>query len=366
MTTKNSRIPSDSDKKNIQSTASKKILIEKFSKSSNDIQNESKGIIESEKERYKNQKEISRSLKSFPKRKNCNCCGESLGGEIFMRRKLSFIECAVCGHIQTMNMPPSDYPSRFTKTSTFSETYPQLSVSEYLDRQNRIYKPKLDWVFSSLIKLGFNEIELARKKWIEIGSGAGYFLSALRERGTCNIVGLEKDKQLYLDSVKHNSDVEIHNWNETFDKAIEIHNADIFCSFFVLEHIDNLPQVWKKIREKPKGTLFVFSVPVFGLSCIFEEVFNEQYARNLDGVIHTQLFTDQSIKYAINLAGCSIISEWIFGQDVSDLLRFLRNNKDTKIHAKLNTKLNAIHDDIQASFDHARLSDQRHFIAVRE
>jgi hypothetical protein len=354
----------------VEKLANNKKIIEQFSKPSIDIEEESLSIIEHEIDKYKAQKKFSNSLKSSSIRKNCICCGEQLNGNNFERRNVTFVECLICGHIQTLNQPPKDYLNLFSTASVFSETYPQLNKKEFLNRQNRIYKPKLDWIFSSLKKLGIKDSDLLEKKWVEIGSGAGYFLSAAKEKGLDNIIGLEQDKQLYLDSVNHNPDVEIYYWDKTFDKAIETHDVDIFCSFFVLEHIDDLPLVWKKIKEKPANTLFVFSVPVFGLSCILEEAFPEQYARNLDGVIHTQLFTDVSIHYAMNLADCKILSEWVFGQDASDLLRFLKHNIkdnqiDTKIHSKLNAQLRSIHDDIQASFDHKRLSDQRHFIAVR-
>jgi len=282
-----------------------------------------------------------------------------------------FIECLECSHIQTLNQPPENYLENFSNsTSAFSEIYPKLSKKEYLSRQNRIYKPKLEWIFSTLNLLGISESVLLSKKWLEIGSGAGYFLSAAKAKGINNIIGFEHDKNLYLDSVDKNPDVQILNWEGAFENVIETQDSDIFCSFFVLEHIDNLSLVWKKIKEKPKNTLFVFSVPVFGLTSILENTFSDQFARNLDGVFHTQIFTDDSIHYAMKLAECRILSEWIFGQDVSDLSRFLGyelygNNLETKIHSKLNAQLQDINDDIQILLDQKRLSDQRHFIAIR-
>ena len=138
----------------------------------------------------------------------------------------------------------------------------------------------------------------------------------------------------------------------------------------MLEHIDELQLVWKKMREMPIKTIFVFSVPVFGFSCLLENSFVNQFGRNLGGDAHTQIFTDDSIEYAMELAGCEILSEWIFGQDISDLLRFINkdssNNNKTKIHSTLNSRLNNLHDQIQALFDMCHLSDQRHFIATRK
>ena len=345
-------------------------IIEQFSKPSIDIEEESSLIIEHEIDRFNDQKKFSNILKVSSKRKKCACCGHKLNGNNFEHRNLTFVECSTCGHIQTLNQPPKNYLNLLSASSFFSLAYPQLNKKEFVNRQNRIYKPKLDWIFSSLKQLGYKDSDLLKKKWLEIGSGAGYFISAAKDKGIQEIIGLEQDKKLYLDSVSNNPDAEIVNWDSTFDQAIETYNVDIFCSFFVLEHIDDLPLVWKKINEKPANTLFVFSVPVYGLSCILENAFTEQYARNLDGVIHTQLFTDESIQYAMNMANCEILSEWIFGQDVSDLLRFLEfsqknKNINTKIHKKLNSGLKRVHDELQSTFDHSKLSDQRHFISIK-
>jgi hypothetical protein len=113
----------------------------------------------------------------------------------------------------------------------------------------------------------------------------------------------------------------------------------------------------------------IFSVPVFGLSCLLEESFDAQYARNLDGVVHTHIFTDSSIQYGLKSSGCDLLSEWVFGQDFSDFLRLIGNNEcgfnETKIHVDLFEKINSLHDEFQHILDCNRLSDQRHILAVR-
>jgi len=343
-----------------------------YSKPSIDIDIEGKNLVDNEVARYNERYEISLQLDKFPVREECNCCGIDLSDKIFYHRELLFKECENCGHIQTNNIPPIAYPEYSTTSqSTFSQVYPSLSQKEYISRRDRIYTPKIEWVLNALNKLNFDIRLLCNKKWCEIGSGAGYFLSAAKEQGIEKFVGIERDERLCSESLRHNPNNEVHHCLDSFDSIIKNHSSDVYCSFFVLEHINDLTPVWKEIKNKPVGTIFIFSVPVFGASCLLENIFSSRFARNLDGVIHTQLFTDNSIKYAMNLASCRILAEWIFGQDVSDLIRFLqyndgKNENVTDIHSKLYKNLNRAHDALQSVLDHYQLSDQRHFIAIRE
>jgi hypothetical protein len=49
-----------------------------------------------------------------------------------------------------------------------------------------------------------------------------------------------------------------------------------------------------------------------------------------DGIVHRQLYTDESIRHAVALGGFTIVAEWVFGQDADDLSRFLLQNLKDK------------------------------------
>ena len=345
-------------------------MITCYSKPAGDITQESSLLDAEAEERFKKQQRLVATLKQFPMRQRCVCCGEPLKGPQFEHHGASFVECSHCGHIQTAHHPPPSYPHNVSHGISFSEVYPQLGHDEYCDKRDRIYKPKLDWVFSTLSALEYSETELCTKRWLEIGSGAGYFLSAARQRGVQTIIGLEADEQLAKISQGQNPDVPTHQWEGGFDKALDDFDAEVYCSFFVLEHVPDLIPVWESLRRKPVGTLFVFSVPVFGFSCLLEQAFPNQFARNLEGVFHTQIFTESSIRYSTKLAGCQLLGEWIFGQDVLDLTRVLVSAtngslRDTRIYAEFTADLKKSQDALQGVLDVNRLADQRHILAIR-
>jgi len=344
-------------------------MITNYSKTAGDLSQEN-ALLSSDDEHRKKQKKLVEKLEQYPLRQQCLCCSEKLNGVQFTHHGPLYTECSCCSHIQTSNQPSSDYPHAIVNGNPFSMVYPSLDTEAYKNRCERIYKPKLDWIFSVLLKLGHSETALLDKKWLEIGSGAGYFLSAANKKGIKNIVGLEVDEQLVDISKKSNPDVLTQLWNHEFETALDKSAADIYCSFFVLEHVSNLFPVWKSLKSKPSGTIFAFSVPVFGFSCLLEQAFPNDYARNLEGVVHTQMFTESSINYGLKLAGYKIIGEWIFGQDIMDLSRLLnnaanKNLKNTLIYSSLSKDLQKAVDALQGALDKNRLADQRHLLAVR-
>jgi hypothetical protein len=345
-------------------------MLTKYSKSNTDISLENELIISEGSERYQKQTLLVQELMKFPKRAICLCCGGKLKGVLFQHHGVEYIECSNCEHIQSAKNPPGNYPHNFEQGLPFSMVYPKLPLDEYLNRRNRIYVPKLDWIISTLNKLEYTSHDIQNNVWVEIGSGAGYFLSAAKESGIEQITGYEVDKELVNISKLYNNESLTSLSVGSFSEILDQTNADIYCSFFVLEHIPNLKQVWDSLYKKKVGTIFIFSVPMFGYSCLLEQAFPDEYARNLDGVVHTQMFTESSIKFGLTSAGYDLIGEWVFGQDISDLSRVLKvrameNLGKTKIFETLINGVNSSHDAMQAALDVNSLSDQRHYIAIR-
>ena len=136
---------------------------------------------------YANQKHMIQSLLSGPPRDRCILCRFDIKGDQFLHRGVEFIRCNNCGHIQTLTEPPADYPFGEEYSISYADSYPKLTKRDYEDRKNRIYKPKLDWIVSYLLEIGNSRQEIEDMRWLDIGCGAGYFLSSLREFGARNI-----------------------------------------------------------------------------------------------------------------------------------------------------------------------------------
>jgi len=335
-----------------------------YSKSFEDIRAEEKARADNEEGLYNLQVEESRRLLDCESRKSCVLCNKGLVGERFMHREVGFVICGTCGHIQTAAVPPSNYPR-----AGFERIYPKLSAEAYEDRKKRVYKPKLDWIVKCFMDLGLSLEEIRGLAWTEIGAGGGYFISCLADFGARRIVGFDADKNLVDRANSYGGIDRVRFYEGDLSEALELFSADVYVAYFVLEHIESIYRFLLRLRELPGGTKFVFSVPVFGFSCVLENIFKRNYARNLDCVYHTQLFTDASIAYAMKMAGFEIVAQWIFGQDVSDLMRFISNSiskADTAgIAARIMDGCVSVQDGWQQSLDRLHLSDQRHIVGIK-
>ena len=336
-----------------------------YSKPSIDIEQEEMVRLIDDVELFNRQVAESNKLLDFEDRKECVLCARPLMGESFIHRDIPFVMCGICGHVQTKALPLDDYPQQ-----TFGSIYPMLDTKAYNDRKKRIYKPKLHWIVNCLQDLAsFSDEKKSQLRWVEMGTGAGYFISCLVDEGIENITGFDADKALVdiANTFIPGSRVSYFNGNlsDSFDKF----PADIYVAFFVLEHISDAYHFFQMLKQRPKGTLFVFSVPVFGFSCLFENIFKNNYARNLDAVLHTQLYTERSIEYIMRETGYEILAEWVFGQDAMDLTRFMLHSLSEHLSGPMLEKVKndciRLQDSLQHSLDLLKLSDQRHLVAIR-
>lgn len=207
---------------------------------------------------------------------------------------------------------------------------------------------------------------MRNKKWTEFGCGVGYYLSALKDFGVKNFIGIDADENMAKFSQQKLGEDRAKFFKAKPEEIIRQYPADIYVGFFVFEHFDNLFNFIEGLKKLPSGTIIIFSVPIFGLTSLLENIFLENYARNLNGIIHTQIFTDKSINYAVNASGFEMVAQWIFGQDANDLVRILINhtkhNLPESIREEVIDKLITLNDSVQQAIDKSHFSDQRHFI----
>lgn len=335
-----------------------------YSKPSMDLQKEAFAEQKNDKNMLDAQSRIVKILLKSKSRKKCILCSNAINGEKFSHRNVEFIICGKCGHIQTRLMPPEGYP-----WIEYNYCYPSLDRRAYEGRKKRIYEPKLDWITRCLKDMGYSGSRIASSAWTEIGCGAGYFLSCLKDAGIKRYVGLDADKGMVERVGDFVGPGSVKYFKSDISEVFERYPSDIYVAFFVLEHVTNTYRLLNRMKSLPKGTIFVFAVPVFGLSCILEKVFEKSYARVLDSVLHTQLYTSRSIDYAMKLAGYEVVSKWIFGEDSMDLTRFVVNHiagsYSKKMLKYITMKLIDLQDPLQSLLDKSDMGDQRHIIAVK-
>ena len=341
----------------------------KFSKKSIDIKKETQNWTNNESKYLNNQIKMHKILNQQKLRNNCLLCGcTSPKEKDFKHRSVDYFICSKCNHVQTLLLPPVGYPSS-QMGEGFENIYPKLSKKDFESRRDRIYMPKLDWICSVLQSENLIDQKYEKLKWLEIGCGAGYFLNAMQCKGIESFKGFDENLSLITEANKHCAKEVAFSTDNIF-KVIKEDQPNIICAFFVLEHIDLGQQIWREFSLLPTGTILVFSVPTFCFSTLLECGINNFAARNLDSVVHTQIYTDESINYCLSEAGFKKSAEWLFGQDSQDLceliLRKIQKNVNKKLFDKISDQLNNLIDPIQEVMDQHRICDGRHVLAIKK
>lgn len=340
-----------------------------FSKPGGDIASESEGFAASDDQRLARQRVLAAELAGQSDRESCLLCGATLNGARgFDHRGVPYVHCPTCDHVQVKVVLPEGYPHAVNGVG-FEAVYPKLDYDAYVSRRERVYAPKRDWIMDCLEEAGQTREQLCEARWQELGCGAGYFLSALQDAGVKSISGVDQNAQLVELANDHLGHACAQLSNASLADVIGSTEADIIASFFVFEHLEDARDVWAALAQKPSGTTFAFSVPVFSFATLLESAFPDFSARNLDTVLHTQLYTDRSIEHALKTAGYTMRGEWVFGQDALDFKRLLMKRLvpaygDDGLHT-VEPLLARMVDDLQGAIDRNYLADARHIVAIK-
>lgn len=304
-----------------------------------------------------------KTLKIVGLRHHCLLCGESLvEAARLVNRLVVYRSCSMCGHLQAEEIIEE------SAGPAFDTVYPSIDTIAWRSRCERIYAPKLDWILKCLDQINLPREEVLAEDWLEIGTGAGYFLGALRSAGAKNLSGVDANPQL-VERTNQVLGESLVVCMDKIEKAIEASNARIIVSFFVLEHLTDPNPMIRALAAKPTGTVFAFAVPTYGFSGLLDGVFSDHAARSLDNIVHRQLYTDQSIAYLLDRMGYEPIARWVFGQDAMDLQRLLvkrlRHICDPVLATDVETRLANLLEPLQHAIDVALLADARHVLAVK-
>ncbi len=339
-----------------------------YSKPSADIALETRGWTSREQETLAFQRTVSQHLQDAPAREECLLCASSLAAaERIRHRGIDYRFCTVCGHLQSAARLPPGYPWSIA-ASGFETVYPALDAKAFASRRDRIYLPKLEWALARLEEAGISREEALASSWLELGCGGGYFLGALQRSGVTDLLGLDENESL-VNNARNVVGEQAARCTRDMTAELSASQARIIVAFFVLEHLENASEFLQLLANKPAGTIFLMAVPTFGLSTLLEAAFDGYAARNLDSVVHTQLYTDRSLDYAAAVAGYEKVAEWLFGQDAADLCRVLVNRVGEScskgMRAVLEGQLAELVDPLQAVIDKSRLCDARHLLLIK-
>jgi len=147
--------------------------------------------------------------------------------------------------------------------------------------------------------------------------------------------------------------------------AVEGTDKDIVSAIGVIEHLRE-PERFFEAVKKSRAQYVYYSVPMFSLSALLENVMPAVFPRQLSGG-HTHLFTEKPLNKMHELMGGVSIAEWRFGTDVMDLYRSMmvsasQNDVSEYTQDKLKDGLAAQIDELQAVLDTSHFCSEIHVL----
>lgn len=301
-----------------------------------------------------------------PRRKSCKKCDAALSGLKFKKKNIGYTICDRCGHL---NGDHDDTTAFCVEVYTeqegenYSAAYLEKSRLAYRNRVDSIYKPKAEFLFDGLTAAGHRPLDL---RYADIGAGAGYFVSALKEAGAqASGFDVSLSQARFAQAMDENVSIVTHDLAETESIVREI-DSDVVSMIGVLEHLQEPRKILNALRENTRVNFVYLSLPLFSSSVAIESVFPDVMQRQLAGG-HTHLYTEQSIRWFCDEFGLTPVAEWWFGTDIMDLFRSVEvmlrkaGDSDGLLDYWRRTFAPAI-DDLQSVLDRRRMASEVHIL----
>ena len=317
-------------------------------------------------------KKIDELYAAQPIRKFCKLCNNPFQKEIFHRNGIKYFICKNCGHLNGEYEDTKEYCENLyapEKESDELQTYKDKDKEAYNFRMNNIYLPKAKFLFDELSNQGLNPSDLS---YIDIGSGAGHMVSAMKHVGLDKTIGYEVTKENvdFANRMNNSEVLKFHHLDE-INKIISTTTASVVTSIFMLEHVQNPYCLCQEIKKNKNIKYLLLAVPMFSIGVIIEQAFPHIRKRSL-GTGHTHLFTEKSLKWLSKQIGFEILTNWWFGADAFDLHRYLnvhfrKDENKLGLADKWDELIAPLLNDIQLVFDKNKLSSEIHmFIRVNK
>lgn len=332
----------------------------KFGKSYKNIIKFKKNFTEDNDTLLDKNNRISKHYKEETERLGCKLCGSNEKQLSFVSHGVEYSLCSRCGHLNGKYDDSLNFTNKAYIENDYSVSYKEIDKNAIFQRIHAIYTPKAEFLLTSLKEIGVNP---KKCRFLDIGAGAGYFISALQEKGV-DVKGVDISKeQVAIGKSFLNGDVLQLIPPDGMVSVIESATENVVSFIGVLEHIYNLGDTLTAISNNPHIQYVFFSVPMFSYSVIIESITPEVYNRLL-GSCHTHLFTQESIRFLYDHYGWNERARWQFGTDMADLLRTITVKLEKTGNSSLTTlfqdKFTDILDDLQLVIDKSGFCSEIH------
>ncbi len=240
-----------------------------------------------------------------------NCESKISKKKYFKSFGVKYFCCKICDHVNG-EREDSDIFVKKLYINDKKFIYGKKYLKDFDDKVKNIYLPKVNFIKKHVKNL----------KILDLGAGAGHFLKAC-EKKKIKGIGYDTSKELVNFSKKQLTKNKVY-LSDLSDIENIILNSDANCITLisVLEHLQK-PNEFFKIFKKSNIKYLFFSIPLFSLTAIIENAFQNIYPRNLFGP-HTHMYTKKSIYYILKKYNFKIVAEWWFGSDFLDLSRVIK------------------------------------------
>lgn len=270
--------------------------------------------------------EQNRIYASQPKRDRCKLCQSELqSGLDFFSHGVGYIFCEECNHLNGEYEDTAQFVEEMYMADNGEEYAFNYIDTNFQKRATDVYLPKVDFLEEALPSKA--------KKILDIGCGSGYFVLALGLRNL-EAQGIDVSESMVsfgnsqIREILGSTPLESANENDFFE-IIKFTDADVVSAIGVIEHLRQPHQFFEAFKASNARYLF-YSVPMFSLSAILENISSDVFPRQLSGG-HTHLFTEESISQMHRILGVSALNEWRFGTDIMDLYRHILVRLDANV-----------------------------------
>lgn len=346
--------------------------IRQYGKPSASLIKQKQSFFDENDKHIEEQRKISDIYIGQPIRLHCKNCDHPLKVEHdFIKDGIKYKICDTCTHLNGAYKDTDEFCNVVytgDDGKDYAQNYEVNDVANFNYRLSSIYMPKAEFLYTSLIN---DHIDPHNMKYLDFGSGSGYFIGALNKIGLKNISGTEVSKfQVDYGNNMIGSDVlSVHEMSDT-DNFLQKVDADVVSLIGVLEHLQNPRSAMAHIQKNSQIKYLYLSVPLFSLSVFLEMMSDDVYHRQLHGG-HTHLYTEDSLQYLAQEFDFDIISEWWFGTDIVDLYRHIfvdleqKQSSNTLINSFKEMMLPLI-DKVQLELDKSHCSSEVHLLLKRK
>lgn len=300
--------------------------------------------------------------------KNCEAHFPPQSTPDFTSHSIDYYFCRNCEHLNGMHQDTAEFANALYADSeeiNYHETYTADDTDVYQSRVADIYLPKVDFLLEAV----GSEDKTTNIEVLDIGSGAGHFVEALRSRNI-PVRGLEiSGKAVNYGNRMMGEDILCQVEYEELLSEISTSRASVATMIGVLEHLANPREVLAAIEGNSNIKYLYLLLPVVSLAVFLEMFFQDSFNRLLGGG-HTHLYSRKSIAHILNEFDFDSISEWWFGADIPDLIRFGqielgRASASDYVKDLWGQKFRGICDKLQSVIDREHFCSEIHIVAKK-